>query len=81
MVNESNAHLAAALADFMVRPAVERGDLVVTHDAWRSKPLDVYISYAPSRQLSTKVRVFADWVTQIYGHIQSPPTPTAEGLR
>jgi DNA-binding transcriptional LysR family regulator len=55
MVNESNAHLAAALAgiglvhtlDFMVRPAVERGDLAVILDAWRPKPLDVYISYAP----------------------------------
>lgn len=82
MVNESNAHLATALAgiglvhtlDFMVRPAIERGELVVILDEWRPKPLDVYIAYAPSRQLSTKVRVFVDWVTQLYGRIQNPPT-------
>lgn len=30
---------------------------------WRAPPVDIYFSYAPSRQLSTKVRVFADWVT------------------
>jgi DNA-binding transcriptional LysR family regulator len=84
MVNESNAHLATALAgiglvhtlDFMVRPAIERGELVVILDDWRPKPLDVYIAYAPSRQLSTKVRVFADWVTQLYGRMQNPSAPS-----
>jgi len=78
MVNESNAHLATALAgiglvhtlDFMVRPAIERGELRAILDEWRPKPLDVYIAYAPSRQLSTKVRVFVDWVTQLYQRIQ-----------
>lgn len=81
MVNESNAHLAAALAgiglvhtlDFMVRPAIERGDLSIILEAWQPKPLDVFIAYAPSRQLSTKVRVFVDWVTQLYKNIPGPP--------
>lgn len=80
MVNESNAHLATALAgiglthtlDFMVRPAIERGDLVAVLEAWRPKPLDVHIAYATSRQLNTKVRVFADWVTQLFGRIPNP---------
>jgi len=83
MVNESNAHLAAALAgigliqslDFMVRPGIERGELVAIFDAWQPKPLDVYIAYAPSRQLSTKVCVFVEWVTQLFGRMQSPPRP------
>ncbi|MGV1761672.1 LysR substrate-binding domain-containing protein [Rhizobium sp. A22-96] len=81
MVNESNAHLAAALTgiglvhtlDFMVRPAIERGDLGIVLEAWQPKPLDVFIAYAPSRQLSTKVRVFVDWVTQLYKNIPGPP--------
>lgn len=85
MVNESNAHLATALAgiglvqtlDFMARPAIERGELLTILDEWRPKPLDVYIAYAPSRQLSTKVRVFVDWATQLYGSIQDPSTSTA----
>jgi len=81
MVNESNAHLATALAgiglvhtlDFMVRPAIERGELVAVLEDWRPAPLDVYIAYAPSRQLSTKVRVFVDWVSALYARVESRP--------
>lgn len=77
MVNESNAHLATAVAgiglvqtlDFMVRPAIDAGQLVPVLEDWQPGPLDVYLSYAPSRQLSTKVRVFADWVTQVYADL------------
>ncbi|MGY4888968.1 UNVERIFIED_CONTAM: LysR family transcriptional regulator [Xanthomonas axonopodis] len=77
MVNESNAHLATGLAglglihtlDFMVRPAIERGALVPVLQDWRPAPLDVFIAYAPSRQLSTKVRVFIEWVSEIYARI------------
>lgn len=80
MVNESNAHLATALAgmglvhtlDFMVRPAIQRGALVPILEDWRPAPLDVYIAYAPSRQLSTKVRVFVDWATQLFASVQLP---------
>ncbi|WP_455864509.1 LysR substrate-binding domain-containing protein [Pantoea agglomerans] len=71
MVNESNAHLATALAgiglihtlDFMIHPSIKAGKLVPVLEDWRAPPVDIYFSYAPSRQLSTKVRVFADWVT------------------
>jgi DNA-binding transcriptional LysR family regulator len=74
LVNESNAHLACALAglglvhtlDFMVRPAIERGELIAVLQDYRPKPLDVFVVYPPSRQLSTKVRVFIEWVTQLY---------------
>lgn len=82
MVNESNAHLATGLVglgvihtlDFMVRPAIDRGDLVPVLQEWRPAPLDVYIAYAPSRQLSTKVRVFVEWVTELYARIQTKNT-------
>jgi len=74
IVNESNAHLATALAglglvhtlDFMVRPAINRGELVPILEAWQPDPLDVYIVYAPSRQLSAKVRAFVSWITEVY---------------
>lgn len=73
-VNESNAHLATALAglglihtlDFMVRSAIESGELVAVLEAFRPAPQEVYIVYPPSRQLSTKVRVFIDWVTELF---------------
>jgi DNA-binding transcriptional LysR family regulator len=80
LVNESNAHLACALAglglvhtlDFMVRPAIERGELIAVLTEYRPKPLDVFVVYPPSRQLSTKVRVFIEWVTQTYARLGPP---------
>jgi DNA-binding transcriptional LysR family regulator len=78
MVSESNAHLATALAglgivhtlDFMVRPAIERGELVPILPDWRPAQLDVFLAYPPSRRYSTKVRVFADWVSGLYANLQ-----------
>jgi DNA-binding transcriptional LysR family regulator len=74
IVNESNAHLATALAglglvhtlDFMVRPFIERGELIAVLEPWRPRPQEVYIAYPPGRQLSAKLRVFVDWVTQLF---------------
>ena len=79
-VNESNAHLATAVAglglihtlDFMVRPAITRGELIPVLEAWRPQPLDVYINYAPSRQLSTKVRVFVEWAAALFAGLARP---------
>ena len=73
LVSESNAHLATALSglgivhttDFMVRPFIEKGQLVPILVDWRPDPHAVYIAYPPSRRYSTKVRVFVDWVTTI----------------
>lgn len=75
LVSESNAHLATALAglgiihtlDFMVRPAIERGELVPILVEWTREPLDVFVAYPPSRRYSTKVRVFVDWVKALFG--------------
>lgn len=86
MVNESNAHLATGLAglglihtlDFTVRPAIARGDLVPVLQQWRPAPLDVFIAYAPSRQLNTKVRVFVEWVSGLYARIEQS-TPVVHG--
>ncbi|REE19052.1 LysR family transcriptional regulator [Paraburkholderia sp. BL27I4N3] len=79
MVSESNAHLATALAglgivhtlDFMVGPAVQRGELVPILTDWRPEPLQVYLVYPPSRRYSAKLRVFADWVSQLYAELET----------
>jgi DNA-binding transcriptional LysR family regulator len=78
IVNESNAHLATALAglglvhtlDFMVRPFIARGELFAVLETWRPRPQEVYIAYPPSRQLNAKLRVFVDWVTQLFGRFK-----------
>lgn len=74
LVSESNAHLATALAglgivhtlDFMVRSSIERQELIPILADWQPDPMTVYIAYPPSRRYSTKVRVFADWISTIF---------------
>jgi DNA-binding transcriptional LysR family regulator len=76
-VNDSNAHLACALAgigliqtlDFNVRPSIDRGELVVILHEHRPKPFEVCLVYPPSRVRNTKVRVFSEWVTQIFSRL------------
>lgn len=73
LVNESNAHVAAALAglgiiqtaDFMVRSAIHRKELVPLVTDWERPPLKIYIAYLPSRRLNSKVKVFADWASTL----------------
>ncbi len=54
----------------MVRPAIDRGELIPILESWRPEPLDVYIAYPPSRQLSAKIRVFVSWITEFYTRYQ-----------
>lgn len=77
-VNDSNAHLAAALAglglvhtlDFMARPHVERGALVPVLGDWPRAPQPVYLVYPPSRHLSAKLRVFVDWAAELFAGLR-----------
>ena len=77
LVSDSGAHLATALAglglvhtmDFMVRPSIEQGLLVPVLARWRPDLIEVYVAYPPSRRYSTKVRVFVDWVTALFGSL------------
>jgi DNA-binding transcriptional LysR family regulator len=55
--------------DFAVRPSINRGDLVVLLKEYQPKPLEVFIVYSPSRQRSTKVRVFVEWIKQIFARV------------
>lgn len=54
----------------VMRPAIDRGELVAVLQEWRPVPLDVFIAYAASRQLSTKVRVFVEWESEIYARLE-----------
>jgi DNA-binding transcriptional LysR family regulator len=77
-VNESNSHVATALAglglvqtaDFMARPHVDRGELIAVLDDWRPAPLPVYVAYPPNRHLSAKLRVFVDWVAELFAGVR-----------
>lgn len=80
-VNDSNAYLAAGLAglgilqmaDFMLAKHFESGELVPVLEDWTSPSLPVYVVYPPNRHLSAKIRVFVDWVAELFAPYNVPP--------
>ncbi len=77
-VNESNAHLAAGLAGlgvvqtftFMAQPHIDSGELKVVLADWAQPQHPLYVVYPPNRHLSAKVRVFVDWVAELFKSIE-----------
>jgi len=90
-VNDSTANLAAALAGlgivrtstFQAQPHFARGALVPLLLDWCSESIPLYVVYPPNRHLSNKLRVFVDWVAELFARsdlIQMKccmPKPTA----
>ncbi|MEJ0085848.1 MAG: LysR substrate-binding domain-containing protein [Pseudomonadota bacterium] len=79
-VNDSAAHFASLRAglglgqiiSFMVSASGATRELVPVLQSWQPEPLPVHVLYAANRHLSTKVRVFVDWVAELFA--QSPCT-------
>ncbi|MBF6030455.1 LysR family transcriptional regulator [Pseudomonas sp. P115] len=73
-VNDSNAYLAAGLAGlgvihtlrFMVQPSIEAGALVPVLTQWSAPPNPLSVVYMPNRHLSARVRVFVDWLVEVF---------------
>ncbi|SEI43830.1 LysR family transcriptional regulator [Pseudomonas sp. NFR16] len=73
-VNDSNALLAAALAGmgvlqtlmFMAEPHFKSGALIPLLEDWSLEPNPIYIVYSPNRHLSARVRVFVEWLVELF---------------
>ena len=73
-VNDSNAYLAAGLAGlgimqvptFMVEGHLARGEMVPVLQDWTCESIPIYVVYPPNRHLSAKLRVFADWMAEVF---------------
>ncbi|MGF6098570.1 LysR substrate-binding domain-containing protein [Pseudomonas sp. 18175] len=73
-VNDSNAYLAAGLAGlgvihtlrFMVQPHIDAGALVPVLTQWSAAPNPLSVVYMPNRHLSARVRVFVDWLAEVF---------------
>jgi len=50
----------------MVQQHVASGGLEPVLGDWWSKPIPVHVVYPPNRHLSTKVRIFVDWVADLF---------------
>jgi DNA-binding transcriptional LysR family regulator len=49
----------------MIRYAAP-GELKAVLTAWQPEPLPIYVLYPANRHLSTKVRVFVDWIAAVF---------------
>lgn len=73
-VNDSNANLTAGLAGlglvrtatFMAQPHFASGALLPVLLDWCSETIPLFVVYPPNRHLSTKLRVFVDWVAELF---------------
>jgi len=72
-VDDGNAYLAAGVAGlgvlwlphYMAEAHVARGELVTLFEGWRIDPMPLSLAYPPNRHVSTKLRVFIDWVVEV----------------
>jgi LysR family transcriptional regulator for bpeEF and oprC len=73
-LNDSNSYVEAGLAglgiiqmtDYLVDRHVTSGRMVQILPDWLSDPLPVHVVYPQNRHLSAKVRVFVEWVAELF---------------
>ena len=73
-VDDENCYLAAAEAGlgiaqipaFVLKEAMERGVLQLVLGDWLAEPAPLHVVYPENRHLSRKVRVFVDWVAELF---------------
>ncbi len=85
-VNDARSYVNAAITGmgvaqcprFMVKEALEKGDLVEILPDWVSEPIPLYIVYPQTRHLSNKVRVFVDWLAKLVQDLKNNEMPEAK---
>lgn len=73
-VNDSNAGVVAGLSglgvlftlSFLVQNHISNGALEPLFIGWCTESKPIYVVYPPNRHLSNKVRVFVDWVAELF---------------
>ncbi|MGZ5198377.1 MAG: LysR family transcriptional regulator [Telluria sp.] len=73
-LNDSNAYVRAGLMgmgivhmpDYLLEKHVRDGRLVTVLPDWESDPLPVHVVYPQNRHLSAKMRVFVEWVAEMF---------------
>jgi LysR family transcriptional regulator, regulator for bpeEF and oprC len=73
-LDDENSYLAAAEAAlgvaqipaFVLKEALERGSLELLLGDWFAEPMPLNVVYPENRHLSSKIRVFVDWVAALF---------------
>lgn len=84
-VNDSNTYVAAALAGlgvtqittFQAERMIASGQMELVLTDWTSDPLPVHVVYPQNRHLSAKVRVFVEWVAELFSQHPGMRLPRA----
>jgi DNA-binding transcriptional LysR family regulator len=72
--NDGNSYVAAAIMGlgviqaptFMIRHHIENGSLRPILTNWTTAAMPLHVVYPPNRHLSTKLRIFVDWIADIF---------------
>jgi DNA-binding transcriptional LysR family regulator len=72
-VDDGNAYLAAGVAgmgvlwlpQYMARQHVASGELLPLLQDWRLAPMPLHVAYPQNRYVSTRLRVFIDWIAEL----------------
>lgn len=73
-VNDGNAYMKAARDGlgviqapyFAIKPFIDTGELVPFLCEWEIDVTPVYVVYPPNRHLGARLRVFVDWVAELF---------------
>jgi LysR family transcriptional regulator, regulator for bpeEF and oprC len=73
-LDDENSYVAAAEAGlgvaqipaFVLKDAMERGSLELLLGDWFAEPAPLSVVYPENRHLSNKIRVFVDWVAELF---------------
>jgi LysR family transcriptional regulator for bpeEF and oprC len=92
-LNDSNAYVQAGLSglgviqmtDYLLTQHVAAGRMVQLLPDWTSDPLPVHVIYPQNRHLSAKVRVFVEWVSELFAnhpfmHLRAVPRVGSNAL-
>ena len=72
-VDDGNAYLAAGVAgmgvlwlpQYMARQHVADGELLPLLQDWRLDPMPLHVAYPQNRYVSSRLRVFIDWIAEL----------------
>lgn len=82
-INEGNAYIAAGLAGlgviqapvFQIEQHVAAGRMVPVLTGWEAGSMPIHVVYPPSRHLSNRLRVFVDWVAELFARADISRAP------
>jgi len=75
-LNDGDAYVSCALQGcgmiqaplFMVQSYLESGQLIEVLEEWKPESMPISVVYLHNRHLSPKVRVFVDWVAELFSN-------------